>query len=257
MRVNNVFNKGETISVVLPSKIDDLVVYQYIYGQNKTTLPYTVRVVGSFSYIIIAAINIDCCLFIKYNGVAEFARVGNPPSMVLAHIINKTTLPFIQYDYNSNVVSSGVLDSLGDDFYCTYINYLNKSFFVINNTIITTTLPNKYIVNTSTTNGSIILYRDEWQLIAIPKNTTVKYGFVDAVALQENVDASELFEVISAYPGMFNKFLSYIPGFTLDTSEQNFNLILNDNGYEEITAFWVKCKPWAHTQDNIVFNWVN
>ncbi len=107
------------------------------------------------------------------------------------------------------------------------------------------------------TEGTVELQRGNWQLIAIPEEGKVKDIFIDRLSTQEGVPATELIKVASAYPGHINKFLSYIPGFTSETSEHNFDLIVYDNTSREITAFWVECKEWTHRSDNIIFKWKN
>jgi len=108
--------------------------------------------------------------------------------------------------------------------------------------------------NSSTTctgSGSIRLNNNNWQLIAIPVDAkTIGDYFIPKVdalikAYDNTKSASDVIEVCSAYPGHINKFLSYIPGFTLSTSEHNFSLIIADGvSIKEVTGFWVKVKNY-------------
>jgi hypothetical protein len=255
MRTNNTFNLNEIITVVLPSSISTIVVYKYLYGQTKALIQSTKVTKGIFNYFTIDPILEDCYLFVSYASNVEFIRVGTPPTMLLLHYNKPAPIFFTQYDYNSNILNSSNLLDLGDNYYATFISTVLKNFYVIEGRIITITPPNKFDRTQTTLNGSILLERGIWQLIAIPNNGKIKEDFIDKVSLQEGVSGASLFEVASAYPGQINKFLSYIPGFTSPTSEHNFNLVYDDNGSKEITAFWIKCKDWTHTTNNILFNW--
>lgn len=112
--------------------------------------------------------------------------------------------------------------------------------------------------------GYIRLNNNNWQLIAIPiKTHTVGEYFINKVtaavqALNPSKTATDVIEVASAYPGQVNKFLSFIPGFTLLTSDQNFSLMMSDGtSVNEITAFWVKCNNYYTFTNNtdIVIEW--
>ena len=99
--------------------------------------------------------------------------------------------------------------------------------------------------------GSIKLNNNNWQLIAIPTDgKTVGDYFIPKVeaaiqAYDSTKTAADVIEVCSAYPGHINKFLSYIPGFTLNTSEHNFSLVIADGvDIKEVTGFWVKVKNY-------------
>jgi len=115
--------------------------------------------------------------------------------------------------------------------------------------------------NSSTTctgSGTIRLNNNNWQLIAIPvENKTVGNYFIPKVAdaiktYDVDKDASDVIEVCSAYPGHINKFLSYIPGFTLDSSEHNFNLTMVDGvDIKEVTGFWIKVKNYYSITDDV------
>ena len=114
--------------------------------------------------------------------------------------------------------------------------------------------------NSSTTctgSGSIRLNNNNWQLIAVPVDAkTVGDYFIPKVdalikAHDATKSAADVIEVCSAYPGHINKFLSYIPGFTLSTSEQNFSLIIADGtNIKEVTGFWVKVKNYYAITSN-------
>ena len=124
--------------------------------------------------------------------------------------------------------------------------------------IVTLTDPTKYAsVNIESLKGNILLQRGRWQLITLPLVGKIKDKFLVELENQTGVPYGDLVEVVGAYPGHINKFLSYIPGFTQDTDVENFDLIMDDKGNKEITAFWVKCKEWTHSQNDILFNWDN
>lgn len=115
-----------------------------------------------------------------------------------------------------------------------------------------------------TGSGNIRLNNDNWQLVAVPvENKTVGDYFITKIdTIIKGYDitktAADVIEVCSAYPGHINKFLSYIPGFTVGTSEHNFSLIMVDGvAIKEVTGFWIKVKDYyAITNDvDILVEW--
>lgn len=103
-------------------------------------------------------------------------------------------------------------------------------------------------------NGSVELELG-WQLIAVP----IIYGYWDSVShkhihntttvakfknyiLDQIVDlyGNNVVEVANTYPGDLQAFLSYVVGYTPDSSPHNFNLVYTDNGSHEISGFWIK-----------------
>jgi len=104
--------------------------------------------------------------------------------------------------------------------------------------------------------GKILLQRGQWQMIAMPvADKKVAEYLCDRLADQEDVADSDLIEVVNTFRGGDGKFLSYLPGITSKDSVNNFTLIYNDNGDDEISAMWVKTKEWEHTEDDIELSW--
>jgi len=117
--------------------------------------------------------------------------------------------------------------------------------------------------------GEIEIEPNRWQMVAIP----AQFGYFDVtdseikssssviatiynyVVLQletiYNDDIENLIEVINAYVGEKNYFFNYIPGFTPESSEHNFQLIYSDDHMLEITPFWVKSK----VNYNMIIKW--
>jgi len=256
MRVNNIFNCNDPIKLTLFSSISNISIFKYIIGTEKTTIDFTTTVVGEFMYVDLVAPDEDCYLIVKYNNGTEFLRIGNPPTVLFVNYYTSENIaiPYTQYDYDSNIVKEGTLESIGDDLYVTLVDNPIPGFHVVLNKIVSVTIPEKYNMG-GDMNGTITLERDSWQLVAIPKTGNVATEFIDKLSEQEGVPGTELVTVCSAYPGHVNKFLTYIPGFTNSTSEHNFQLIYEDGDSLEITGFWVKTKAWTHTENNIVFDW--
>lgn len=262
MRYNNNYSPTDTITVVLPASIavDKIFVYRYVVGSTKQPESFTTEVIGNFIYVHIPAIMISCHLLIEYGSGGTVVRIGEPPTVMFTYYQNLTNeyVPYKQYDYNSNLLASGYMAKVAEHFYAILVTKVVRSFFDISGSIITLTTPEKYSsVGSDFASGSITLQRGCWQLIAIPSYGKVKDIFLDALATQTGVPITSLVEVVSAYPGQVNKFLSFKPGVTAITSEHNFNLTTIDGGSKEITGFWVKCLDWQHTTDNIVFNWTS
>lgn len=261
MRYNNVYKKEDIVSLVIPVEIKntDIHTFKYVYCTNKVSISYDLVENGPYKYITINPLNEDCYVIVKFGIYTEFIRVGEPPVLILVNYANldQNLLEYKQYNYNSEIIAFGTLTYIEDDVYVIPVTKVERSFFVILNNIVTLTLPDRFISMVDYAEGTVELQRGNWQLIAIPEEGKVKDIFIDRLATQEGVPATELIKVASAYPGHINKFLSYIPGFTSETSEHNFDLIVYDNTSREITAFWVECKEWTHRSDNIIFKWKN
>jgi hypothetical protein len=112
--------------------------------------------------------------------------------------------------------------------------------------------------------GTIRINNNAWQLIAIPVDgKNVEDYFINRMdAIIKTYDpsksASDVIESASAYPGHVNKFLTYIPNFTLSHSEHNFSLVINDgSSINEVTGFWIKALDYHSITggDDIMFNW--
>lgn len=113
--------------------------------------------------------------------------------------------------------------------------------------------------------GSITL-EPGWQLCAIP----IKNGYwsvdihkhvhtnsVEAKIKNYVIDQIDdlygpgLIEVANTYIGDVQAFYSFIPGVTPSTSSHNFKLVNEDDGFDEISGFWIKS---IHTEP-ISINW--
>jgi hypothetical protein len=105
-----------------------------------------------------------------------------------------------------------------------------------------------------------------WQLVAVPMTTgywsknkhkiikdssvksTVKNVIIDQIEDVYGEPAKNYIKVFNAYFGDRNQFSNYIPGFTKDTSVNNFRLVYTDDDEDvqdgitkfEVTGFWVK-----------------
>lgn len=261
MRYNNVYDKNQEITLVVPIGITvgSIQLFKYVTGLELVALDYTSVVRFGYRFITLAGIDSDCYVLASIGDGSEFIRVGNPPPAILAKFDNliNLTMNYTQHAFTGETIRTGTMTFLGNKFYAIPIITVQRSFFNILNNIVTMTLPDRFTKQSDFSSGSILLEKGVWQLIAIPEKGTVKDIFIDRVATQEGVQATDLFEVVSAYPGNVNKFLTYVPGFTNATSEHNFQLVHDDNGTTEITAFWVKCKPWTHKTGNILYNWNN
>lgn len=261
MRFNNNYKIGDVFSIVLPGVINKTTIkaFKYNIGSELSQVHIDIVTSNGYHFISLRTIENDSYYLITYPDGVEFIRIGQPPTMIFMYyqddIIN--VLNYKQHKYDGTIVSEGTLTYIGNNIYAILVTNLERSFFAIEDTIVTLTLPEKYYSIASFTKGKILLQRGGWQLITIVESGKVKDIFLDRLARQENLPITELIEVVAAYPGHLNRFLTYSPGFTLPTSEHNFDLLINDNGYEEITSFWVKCKNWPHTTEDIVYSWSN
>lgn len=259
MRYNNVYLKENDISLIVDNNIkeEDIKCYKFKIGEELSLIEHTISNIGVFKHINISAINDDVYVIIKLDKDAEFIRVGKPPTCLFVNYNDNASIQYEQYNYSGNTINSGNLSHLGYGIHAVLVSHIERSFFKILNSITTLTLPERFISVAEFATGTIELQRGVWQLIAMPEEGKIKDIFMDRIALQEGVPASELFDVAAAYPGHINKFLSYIPGFTPENSEHNFDLIVMDGESRELTAFWVSCKNWTHKSGNIIFTWRN
>lgn len=261
MRYNNVYAKNNDITLVVPASIltTEIQIFKYVPGLDIVALTYTSSTSFGYRFINVPGIDEDCYVLANLGDNSDFIRVGNPPPAVLARYNNLigNTMNYTQHSFNGETLRTGNMLFLTNQLYSIPVITVQRSFFNILGNLITITLPDKFKSQSEFSNGNIWLERGVWQLIAIPEPGTVKEIFIDRLAAQEGVLATELFEVVSAYPGHINKFLTYVPGFTDINSEHNFQLVHDDNGSVEITAFWVKCKPWTHKTGNILYTWNN
>lgn len=261
MHFNNVYKTGETITLVIPASIPatDINIFKYILGSALVAVDYNSTIRFGYRFIIIPPIAEDCYLLARFGVGSDFVRIGTPPPAVLVRYNNLLSkeMAYTQHDYTGATIRSGNMLWLTNQFYAIPVITVQRSYFDILGNIVTITLPDKYVSQSDFAEGTILLERGVWQMIAIPESGNVKDIFIDRIAAQEGVAATELFEVASAYPGHVNKFLSYVPGFTNPASEHNFQLVQNDDGSVEIIAFWVKCKPWTHKTGNILYTWNN
>lgn len=291
MRHNNVYNINDTITLVVPATLEnkDIYAYKYVYGSVKVPITFKTNVMGNYKYIYIDPTGNDCYVIVKIGDETEFIRVGKPPVAVLFRWDNfipevekrtvcdyldyditsgiepecievETEIPmtYKQYNYNSVLISEGTPIDLLHGIYAIPVNSIVRSYFDIMGNLVTLTDPSKYAsINVDSLRGTIKLQRGKWQLITLPIPGKVRDIFLLKLESQTGVPYSELIEVVSTYPGHLNRFLSYIPGHTQPEDDENFDLIMNDNGSKEITAFWVHCKNWTHTEEDIIFTWDN
>jgi len=260
MRTNNVYKPGDLVRCVVPKEVPDenIFLWKYINGLTKDVYTFTTTIIDDFKYITTTAPSEDSNLLLKYNDMVEYIRIGNPPVNLILHYIkykDSETLDYEQYDYSSNLLNQGELSDIGDNFYIAPDITVQSSFYNVMGNIITLTLPSSYLTLCDVNEGTVLLQRGNWQLIALPYEGNVAEDFIDILADNQGVPAEDLVEICSAYPGHINKFLSYIPGFTNKSSEHNFKLYYTDNSSHENTAFWIKCKEWTHTTDDILFSW--
>lgn len=119
------------------------------------------------------------------------------------------------------------------------------------------------LVGGGANSGRIKLNNNVWQLIAIPvEGQNINDYFLNNVEAQIQIyddtkDIEDVIEVVNAYPGHLDKFLSYVPGVTSTASENNFTLTVDDGSVKEVVGFWVKTKDYKLITggDDIIFEW--
>lgn len=195
---------------------------------------------------------IVCCVF---NEQPIVLRVGKPDVRYIFYTkYPQDYLPYTRVDTIGNLIEAGNLEEYGVGFYGFVPSDLVYSIINVKGVITPLAVP--YDVNKACGNdGTILLQRGVWQMIAIPVDANVYDGFLNRLEEQSGVPIADLIEVVNCYRGDLNKFLSFVPGLTNYESIHNFPLTYKDNESLEIVAMWVKCKQWIHTADDVVFEW--
>lgn len=205
----------------------------------------------------------ECIVCFVLNGRPVIIRVGNPRVRYvffsratydsMPNVVEES-IPYSRIDPIGNLLEAGNLRVYGFGFY-GFVP-LEHIFSIIRVKHLLTPLAVPYDVNKACGNdGTILLQRGVWQMIAIPVDDNVYDGFLSKLHTQTGIPATDLIEVVSCYRGDQNKFLSFVPGITNQDSIHNFPLTYTDDDNLEIVAMWVKCKQWIHTADDVVFKW--
>ena len=110
------------------------------------------------------------------------------------------------------------------------------------------------------TSGSVILNNDEWMDIAIPVvGKKVKEYLLDWIEAETGRPAEDSVLVCKALPStdtVSGTYKAFVPGVTNPSSSGNFDLVVTDDGVNEIVGFQIKMKDYKAFYDNdLVFSW--
>jgi hypothetical protein len=159
---------------------------------------------------------------------------------------------------SGDAVTDGLLDELEEGFYFKDITSYNDSIIIVDNKHFPIRLPYP-AVQDCPDSGIIKIENNVWQLVSIPvPGVNVKEYFVDRLSEKYGLADTDMIEICSAYFGDENKFRSYVPGVTNPETTNNFPLVYNDSGSNEITGFWVKVKDLTGLVpdvDDVIFEW--
>lgn len=256
MQHNSTRLKGETIDVFASSQDLGTFSMYKIVGNVATDITgvHTIESISENIYKTEVTLpNEDCIVCCVLNGCPVFARVGEPNVQYITYAYGTgKVVGYERVDNAGGAIESGNLVEYGYGLYGFVPNSLVYSLIKVGG--VTSTLDVPY-ESTEGTSGTIKLQRGVWQLIAIPREDTVAEYLCDRLAAQEGVEASELIEIVNTYRGSDDKFLSYVPGVTSKQSVNNFSLVYDDNGSNEIAGVWVKTKEWVHTAGDLIIDW--
>lgn len=185
---------------------------------------------------------------------------------------------FLPDDYiggNITIFVNGILYVSANDMSHVYGFALNESLKSFNFYTPLTELDSLYVIYDSdgsslstgafTGSGQIEIEVDKWQLCAIPVQkgyysngefldssvtSTFKNYIVDQLVHVYAQPIEDLIELATAKVGDNTYHYNYVPGFTKEESEHNFQLVYEDNDNDlgdnrtklEITGFWIKSK---------------
>jgi len=198
----------------------------------------------------------DCQICSIFNGYPIIFQVGSPEVRFI-HYEGKTgkTINFKRIDENGDEIESGTLTELSNGFYYHVPSDLGTSIYVIHGKSYILKVP--YITGSGSLSGKILLQKDKWQMIAVPKDGKIHEDFVQYLEDKYTVVGSDIFEVFNAYPATItqsSEFLSFIPGVTSPLTKHNFDMVMSDeNDEQEVVGFW--CKTKNYSGDELIYDW--
>jgi hypothetical protein len=248
---------GETLDKVFKDEDNTSSIEIFIYvlgGELVSYTNFTRTRLNDYTRFNINTPDIDGYMFVKSGLNVEFIKIGDPlPQLFIYDTRYGGT--FNQYDMDGNEISNGNLISLGNNFYTVGLLTMVKSFYDVPGKVLAVLNPENYVSEADVVNGTIRIQRDAWQFIAIPKEGKVKDIFIDKFAEQAGEDITELIVSASSYRVDKGKYLTYLPGFTLENGEHNFDLTFQDMESKELCPILLKTKAWTHTTDDIVYSY--
>lgn len=239
MRYNNIVKRGATFTATSFTSFentDTIELYKYTDALYPIYAPasYNFVVSNGFKQLEIRSPDEDCLLLLKWGKIIEVVRCGNPP--LYAVVYDEGGTPSIkQYGLDCTLLDSAQMIGVGANFFIYSPLSIEPSFLVFDDRhIVTLTLPLAVI------SSSVRLQPNVWQLLAIPIRGNIKEVFIDKLEATTGSPASQHIKIINTFFGDENLFRTFIPNQTNPLSSNNFPLVYNDNGYEEVTGFWVK-----------------
>jgi len=255
----NYKKKGTPIKILVSKNSD---IKLWLVNENTTELDYEITDGDDYDIVNIDPINDDGIVIYKSLDKVIFIRVGDPPIMLLTYKPKSTRYKY--YDSNMELIDEGDLVEIVEDIYGVSINYINESYMVIDDKKVTAMIPSILLSNDTLQDGKILLNNNSWQLIAIPvRDVNVKDYFIDEIdriikTYDDTKSVDDVIVRVSSCPGHLDNFLTYVVGKTPYSNQGNFDLVMEDNNVQEITAFWVKVKDYKKiTKEDIVYEWRN
>lgn len=261
MQSSQLRQRKEAITMFSNSnKPDSLQTFKFDSDYNFTDISDPSPVISSMNNghkkYIFTAPDEDCQICSIFNGYPVMMSIGSPEVRFL-HYEGKTnqTIPFQRIDDSGNVLDTGNLTELSNGFYYHVPTDLGLSIYIVHGRSHILKVP--YIVGGGSLSGKILLQKDKWQLIAVPKQGKIYEDFVQYIETKYSVVGSDIFEVFNAYPATItqsSEFLSFIPGVTSPLTKHNFPLVMTDaNDEQEIIGFWCKTKNYEGSE--LVYDW--
>lgn len=146
MRHSNFQNKDSSFKIINNS--DSIIeIWTFTLIDGLTALDsITPSAVGNYYKATISTPNVDCFMLMRIGGLAEIVRVGDPEALMVAYTgeIDQVKT-YKQYDYDAAELDNASMVEIGEGFYYIEPAVLDRSFFDIEGSIITLTLPYKVI----------------------------------------------------------------------------------------------------------------
>jgi hypothetical protein len=255
---------GETVTVFARAQNDseECLVWRINDDGSFESIVYTPSIIdlGDNIYSTDIVMPDDPCTIVVLFKLQPIVIVTGSPYVFFVYysVDPGKNIPFKIVLNSGELVTDGTLMELSNGFYYKDITAYNDSILIVDETPFPIKLPYPSLASCDDS-GAIKIENNVWQLISIPvPGQKVKEYFVDRLADSYSANPEDMIEICTAYFGDENKFRSYIPGVTNPATINNFPLVYNDEGNNEITGFWVKIKDLSGIVpdiSNVTFEW--
>jgi hypothetical protein len=216
---------------------------------------------GKFKRYNLTAPNEDCYILAIINDQPQFMRVGNPPIRIFMYSgVTSETINYELLNFDGTLAKQGSMTEVGFGVYFAQPDDVGDYIFTSDkHKPIPVHTP--YVTDSVGMSGKIVFQKDQWMLLAVPKDGAKISDLVASVEAKYGVAGNTIFRVFSAYPATNDQgleMLDYKPGVTPLNTKYNFSLVYADGSAKEITGFWCKTENYTVNGDAdelVVYEW--